>query len=261
MESVLIPMRRGTRHTVCVSSQVGCRMGCRFCHTATMGLARQLTAGEIVAQVVAARAHTGIQAGNVVFMGMGEPLDNAEAVARAVAVLTDRAGLGIAHRHITISTVGRLEPLARWHALGLGQVHLAVSLGAALAEVRDALMPIARASPLPALKAALAALPIGRGRRILVSCIVIPGLTDGPGAVAELARWVAGLPALVNLIPYNPIPGRAWRAPTDQELAAMRAALVGLGVPVRLRATRGRAGMAACGQLATARRLPTRRGG
>ncbi len=261
VETVLIPMRGGRRHTLCVSTQVGCRMGCAFCHTATMGLQRQLSAAEIVAQVVAARAATGIEARNVVFMGMGEPLDNPEAVARAVAVLTDRGGLAIAHRHLTVSTVGRLEPLARWAELGLGQVNLAVSLGAALPEVREALMPIARAAPLPALKAALKAVPLVAGRRLLISCIVIPGLTDTPPAVAALARWVAGLRALVNLIPYNPIPGRDWRAPACEEVAAMRESLARLGVPVRLRATRGRAAMAACGQLATARRLAPRRDG
>ncbi len=252
VESVLIPMRQGRHHTLCVSSQVGCRMGCTFCHTASMGLVRQLSAAEIVAQVLASALHTGMPARNVVYMGMGEPLDNLEAVVASARVLTDRAGMALASRHLTISTVGRIRELARWDQLGLEGINLAVSLGSAIPEIREQLMPIARTNSLPELRTALAALRLAQGRRILISCIIIPGLTDTPAALEQLVAWLDGLPALVNLLPYNPIPGRSWRAPDDAEVEAVRAHLDAAGIPVRLRTTKGRAVMAACGQLATA---------
>jgi len=254
VESVLIPMKRGAHHTVCVSSQVGCKMGCTFCHTATMGLVRQLAAHEITGQMLAVQAATGIRPRNVVFMGMGEPLDNAEAVAQAVRVFTDSAGFGLARRHVTISTVGRVDQLARWAELGLTGVNLAVSLGAADDTVRSELMPVNRVAPLAVLKAALLAVPVPDDRRILIGYTVIPGVNDSPALVQELVRWCAGLRVLVNLIPYNPIPSRSWRAPTDVEVLALRNALDRAGVPVRVRLTKGDEVMAACGQLGEGRR-------
>jgi 23S rRNA (adenine2503-C2)-methyltransferase len=242
------PTDRG-HWTVCVSSQVGCRMGCSFCHTARMGLRRHLAAHEIIGQVVLAAAVTGVRPRNVVFMGMGEPLDNAEAVAQAVRVLTDRAGLALAHHHITVSTVGRVDVLPRWHDLGLSRVNLAVSLGAADDRLRSELMPVNRTAPLADLKRALLALDLPRGRRVLVACVVIPGVNDGGADADRLAAWLDGLPALVNLIPYNPIPSRPWRAPTADEVTAYRDRLDALGIPVRLRTTKGDTVMAACGQL------------
>jgi 23S rRNA (adenine2503-C2)-methyltransferase len=259
VESVLIPMRAGRHHTICLSSQVGCRMGCAFCHTASMGLVRQLAADEMIAQVLATALHTRVSPRNVVFMGMGEPLDNAEEVAQAVRVLGDRGGLALANRHLTISTVGRIAGLARWSGLGLSGVNLAVSLGSADQAVREQLMPIAKANPLPDLKRALQQLPLGPGRRLLISCIIIPGLTDTVAALEQLEGWLAGLPALVNLLPYNPIPGRPWRAPSGDEVAAVRDWLDRACIPVRLRTTKGRAVMAACGQLATATASAARR--
>jgi 23S rRNA (adenine2503-C2)-methyltransferase len=249
VESVLIPMRGGERRTACVSSQVGCRMGCSFCHTAKMGLVRSLRAHEIVGQVVAVARATGVRPRNVVFMGMGEPLDNADEVARAVRALTDMAGLALAPRHITVSTVGRVDGLARLAELGLDRVNLAVSLGAAEDALRSELMPVNRTAPLAELKRALLALPLRRGRRILVSYVVIPGVNDGAEHVERLVAWLDGLPALVNLIPFNPIPSRDWRTPTAAEVAAFRDRLGRAQVPVRLRTTKGDAVMAACGQL------------
>jgi len=249
VEAVLIPMHAGGHHTVCVSSQVGCKMGCSFCHTAKMGLIRSLTAHEIVAQVLAVRRATGCRPRNVVFMGMGEPLDNIEAVAQAVRVLTGPAGPSLAHRHITVSTVGRVDVLARWCELGLDRINLAVSLTAADDNVRSELMPVNRLHPLAHLKQALLAIPIPEGRRILISCVVIPGITDRPSQIRDLITWLAGLPVLVNLIPFNPIPSRPWRAPTLTEITAVVDQLDQAGVPVRLRLTKGDAVMAACGQL------------
>ncbi|MBA2479545.1 MAG: 23S rRNA (adenine(2503)-C(2))-methyltransferase RlmN [Planctomycetes bacterium] len=252
VESVLIPRKRGSHHTVCVSSQVGCRMGCSFCHTAKMGLVRSLEAHEIIAQVVAAGQVARDQGAppprNVVFMGMGEPLDNLDAVAQAVRVLTDVNGFALAHRHITVSTVGRIEGLARWHELGLSRVNLAVSLTAADDALRSELMPVNRTADLAALKAALLAIPLASDRRLLVSYVLIPGVNDGADHAARLLDWVAGLRVLVNLIPYNPIPSRAWRAPLATEVESF-ARILQPTVAVRIRATLGDDVMAACGQL------------
>ncbi|MCS6970470.1 MAG: 23S rRNA (adenine(2503)-C(2))-methyltransferase RlmN [Planctomycetota bacterium] len=254
VETVSIPMAADRHRTVCVSTQVGCRQACAFCRTGQMGFVRNLTAAEIVGQVVAVDAATGRPARNVVCMGMGEPLDNAEAVAQALRVLADRNGLSLAWSHLTVSTVGRLAGLARWRALGLQRAQLAISLHAADDELRAALIPSARLEPLAELRRALAELPLPRQRRLLIAITVIPGVTDAPALLDRLCAWISGLPALVNLIPYNPIPGRAWRAPTAHEMLALRDALDARGVPVRLRVTKGRALLAACGQLATAGR-------
>jgi 23S rRNA (adenine2503-C2)-methyltransferase len=253
VESVLIPMgggdEAGGHSTVCVSSQVGCRMGCTFCHTARMGLVRNLSAAEIVGQVLTIAAHTGQRPRNVVFMGMGEPLDNLDAVAQAVRVLTDRCGLRLAHRHITISTVGRVDGLARLPALGLDRVNLAVSLTAADDGLRSRLMPVNRTYDLARLKAALAAIPLARGRRILISYVLMEGVNDGDEAIQALIAWCAGLRVLVNLIPYNPIPGREEHPTRAARIATIRALLMAAGVPVRMRLTKGDGVMAACGQL------------
>jgi 23S rRNA (adenine2503-C2)-methyltransferase len=253
VETVVIPMGGGPEDgghaTVCVSSQVGCKMGCRFCHTATMGLIRQLSAAEIVAQVLIAAQVSGVKPRNVVFMGMGEPLDNLDAVAQAVHVLSDINGLGVAQRHITISTVGRVDQLARFADLGLTRVNLAVSLTAADDALRSELMPVNRVHDLTALKTALLAHPLGRARRILVSYVLMAGVNDADAQIARLIAWCQGLPVLVNLIPFNPIPSRPEQPSSAERTDAIRAQLMAAGVPVRLRRTKGDGVMAACGQL------------
>jgi 23S rRNA (adenine2503-C2)-methyltransferase len=259
VESVLIPMRRGSYHTICVSSQVGCKMGCTFCQTARMGLVRQLAAHEIVGQVLTVVAQTGIRPRNLVFMGMGEPLDNLDEVARAVAVLTDGNGLRMSASHITISTVGRVDQFPRLVALDLLRVNLAVSLTAGDDALRSRLMPVNRTWNLQALKHALLALPLPPGRRLLISYVLIAGLNDTPGHADSLIAWLSGLTALVNLIPLNPIPGYHEQASPAPAVADFRARLIAAGVAVRLRQTKGDAVMAACGQLGHARRPVTPR--
>ncbi len=251
VEAVSIPMTAAGHRTVCVSSQVGCKQGCGFCRTARMGLVRNLAAHEIVGQVIAVNRATGRTARNVVFMGMGEPLDNAPAVAQAARVLSERCGCALAWHHITVSTVGRLAGLARWAEAGLGRANLAVSLHAADDAVRAALIPAARLEPVAALRSALGAISLPRGRHVLLAVVVIPGVTDTPPLIEALARWVGDLPALVNLIPFNPFPGVPWRAPTPAEVLAMRDALMARGLHARTRVTKGRDALAACGQLAT----------
>jgi 23S rRNA (adenine2503-C2)-methyltransferase len=148
-----------------------------------------------------------------------------------------------------VSTIGRPEALARLAEWGLERINLAVSLFAAADDLRSAFIPANRSGGLVALRQALLALPLGRGRRVMLSVVVIPGINDGPAAVADLAAFAHGLPALVNLIPFNPIPGRAWRSPDAAEMAAVRDRLDAAGIHVRLRRTKGEAVMAACGQL------------
>jgi 23S rRNA (adenine2503-C2)-methyltransferase len=258
VEAVSIPMAEDGHRTVCVSSQVGCKQACAFCRTGRMGLLRDLTAHEIVGQVLAVNRASGRPARNVVFMGMGEPLDNAVAVGQAARVLAERCGCSLSWEHITISTVGRLAGLARWEEVGLGRANLAVSLHAADDAVRASLVPATRIEPLAELRAALGALRLPRGRRLMLAVVVIPGVTDTPPLIEALVRWIGDLPALVNLIPFNPFPGVPWRAPTREESWAMCQALDARGIAVRLRVTKGRDVLAACGQLARERRAPAR---
>jgi len=213
VESVAIPMAAGGHRTACVSSQVGCKQGCAFCRTARMGLVRDLAAHEIVGQVVAVNRVLGQPVRNVVFMGMGEPLDNPLAVAQAAAVFSEHPGLSLAWSRITISTVGRLDGLAAWEDLGLGSANLAISLHAADPGVRAALVPAARIESLVELRLALGRIALPRGRRIMLAVVVIPGVTDQPLLLDALHAWIGDLPVLVNLIPFNPFPGVAWRAP------------------------------------------------
>ena len=255
-ESVLIPMMGRTgvpTYTLCVSSQVGCAMGCGFCETAQMGLARSLTAAEIVGQWHAARHRVGIAPKNVVFMGMGEPMDNLDAVIQAIAVLTGHDGPGVPMSKITVSTVGRIDGLRRlgeqvrapgWHRLGL-----AVSVNAPSDEVRSRIMPINRAMPMAALRAALDAWPLYAGAKICVEYVLIPGVNDEPGHARQLAAWVRGLPACVNLIPYNPRRQSPWLAPSEERVAEFLGWLLEAGAYAKRRRTKGRDLMGACGQL------------
>jgi len=248
-ECVHIPMHHATHHSVCVSSQVGCKMGCTFCHTARMGLVRQLAPHEIVGQFLAISAHLGSMPRNVVFMGMGEPLDNLDAVAAAVRVFTDQAGLKLAWRHITISTVGRVDQLPRLQALGLDRVNLAVSLTAADDALRSSLMPVNRSHDLSDLKTALLVHPLERDRHLLISYVLLAGVNDGPEAARRLVEWAKGLRVLVNLIPFNGFAGSAYRRPSDEAMIAFRDLIAAANVPVRMRLTKGEEVMAACGQL------------
>jgi 23S rRNA (adenine2503-C2)-methyltransferase len=249
IESVLVPMAHYT--TVCVSSQVGCRMGCAFCQTGKMGLVRQLTTAEIVAQVYWAKQVARAPIRNVVFMGMGEPLDNFANLARALEVLSDQRGMDIAPRHITISTVGMGDGIARLAHLNQPLLNLAVSLGAPNDALRSRLMPINHATPLADLQAILAAYPLHPRRALLISYVLIPDLNDTEQCADELARFVAPLRVKINLIPLNPCPDTPFQAPAAHQVERFRDLLVARGVFVRRRTPKGQAIMAACGQLGT----------
>ena len=250
IESVILPL--ASHATVCVSCQAGCRMGCRFCETARLGLLRQLRVEEIVGQVVQARRRFGAAVRNVVFMGMGEPFDNFDAVVKAVRVLSDQRGLDIAQRYITLSTAGRVDGIEKLAALGMPHVKLAVSLNAPNDGLRSQLMPINDAVPLKRLQQALRAYPLKKGDAVMIAYVLIPGVNDDPECARQLAAWLRPLAAKVNLIPFNPGTDAPYRAPTEDQLNAFRQRLIVLGVNVQKRAPRGRSLMAACGQLGKA---------
>jgi 23S rRNA (adenine2503-C2)-methyltransferase len=241
------------RVTVCLSSQVGCAMGCTFCATARMGLRRSLAAHEIVGQLLAVLHQYGPSSAeqlNVVFMGMGEPLHNVDALLRALDVLCDPAGLGVAASRITVSTVGHLPGLERL----AGSPHrpeLAVSVNAATDDVRRRLMPIDRRWPLADLRAALGRWPLRPHQKITLEDVLLDGVNDDEASAERLALWIGDLRHIVNVIPFNewgdaPSP---WREPSRERVDAFVARLRSLGCLVKVRRSRGRDVRAACGTL------------
>lgn len=247
IESVLIPSRRRT--TLCISSQVGCRMGCRFCVTGRMGFERHLHAEEMVRQVHAARFELGRPVHNVVFMGMGEPLDNFDQVMQAVRVLSDQRGLDIAHRHITISTAGHADGIRRLADLGRSNLRLAVSLNAPNNELRSQLMPINRRFPLERLREELQNFPLGRDGVIFVEYVLLAGVNDSASHARELAAYLRGLSVRVNVIAYNGDGAAHFKAPKPEAVQRFCDWLAAEKLFVRLRRSRGVNLMAGCGQL------------
>lgn len=252
VETVMIPMKPG-RLALCVSSQVGCAMGCTFCATGTLGLARGLDAAEIAGQyhlAASLAASRGDRITHVVFMGMGEPLHHYEATRDAVRVLLDPHGPCLAARRVTVSTVG-LVPRMRTFARDFGgRVQLALSLHAGTDDTRRALIPLAARYDLATLRATLDDHPLPGSRCLMLEYAVLPGVNDGPADIEGLARFTDGLRCLVNLIPWNPFPGAAFRSPTPAEVHALAAALADRRVPASIRTPRGRGVDGACGQLA-----------
>jgi 23S rRNA (adenine2503-C2)-methyltransferase len=252
IEAVRIPMGAAGQ-TLCVSSQVGCKMGCTFCETGRMGLLRQLDAGEIVAQVFAARFALGWTPKNVVFMGMGEALDNADNLIRALRVLTDRRGFHYGHDRLTVCTAGHAEGLRKLAALGWKRLNLSVSLNAPDDAARSRIMPVNRKTPLEELQRVLSEYPRRRNFVLGVNYCLLPGLNDSRAdarGVADFCRPLGRV--LLNLIPYNPGHSPLTRAPEEAEVERFMGWLREEGLPVRRRATKGRAIMAACGQLGNA---------
>jgi 23S rRNA (adenine2503-C2)-methyltransferase len=254
VECVRIPMRHGDGghldYTLCLSSQVGCKMGCTFCETGRMGLIRHLTAAEIVSEVVTVRAKLGWPVRNLVFMGMGEALDNADNVIQALKVLTDKRGLHYSQERITICTSGHAEGLAKIAALNWKRLNLSISLNAANDEARSRVMPVNRKTPLAELQRILAEYPQRKNFTLGVNYCLMPGLNDARQDAADVAAFCAPLGrVLVNLIPYNPGNAPLTRAPEEDEIVRFIGWLREDGLPVRRRITKGRSIMAACGQL------------
>jgi 23S rRNA (adenine2503-C2)-methyltransferase len=248
VETVLIP--DGDRATCCVSTQIGCPIGCRFCRTGQSGLVRNLEASEIVGQVLVAIRHLGAREKltNIVVMGMGEPLLNLEPVHRALLILTSSWGLAMAPRRITVSTAGVLPMLPEFRRRH-PEVNLAVSLNAPNQPLRDDLMPGARGWPLDLLLPLLSSLPGGGRHPVTLEYVLLGGVNDTPGHARELSRLVAGTGFTVNLIPWNPVAGGDF-VPSDPETVNDFAkALAEAGVFVTVRRGRGADIDAACGQL------------
>lgn len=263
IESVVVPMQRYDQRwkTLCVSSQVGCARGCAFCETAQLGLLRNLTVAEIVGQVAAARRDFGLDIRNVVFMGMGEPMDNFDNVTQAVRVLTDRCGLSFSASRITISTVGRTQGIRRLAQLGWRRLNLAVSLNAPNDEIRARIMPITRIDSMAALREALLEYPLRKCQFFMIEYVLIPGLNDAREHALELAEYLRPVKCVVNVIPYNPRRESPWPAPSEESVVNFMSWLDDAGQMCKRRLTKGRDQMAACGQLgnrALARSRPAR---
>jgi 23S rRNA (adenine2503-C2)-methyltransferase len=246
-ETVLMP--EPARLTQCLSSQAGCPLGCAFCRTGELGLARNLHWSEIVDQWLAARAALprGRRVTNVVFMGMGEPLLNRDALAEAVRFLVSPEGGGISAAKVTVSTAG-IVPGIDWLGRTLPQVKLAVSLNAPDDALRSRLMPVNRAYPLRQLLAALRRYPTGR-RPITIEYVLLGGLNDAPEHAARVARLLRGVRCTVNVIPFNPHSGLPFAAPADAAVLAFQARLRAAGYAAFIRRSRGGEIGAACGQL------------
>jgi 23S rRNA (adenine2503-C2)-methyltransferase len=249
VEAVYMPEE--DRTTLCISSQVGCAVDCRFCFTALVGLKRNLTAGEIVGQVlaIATAQHIAPKSRlNIVFMGMGEPLLNLGPVIKAVNIMADAAGLGIALRRITVSTSGIIPGI---HQLAREPVRpkLAISLNASTEQQRTALMPLNRKYPLKDLLAACRAYPLRPRERLTFEYVMLDGINDSRADAARVAELLHNIPARVNLIPYNAGEALPYRASPLARVLEFQQGLAERNVPAFIRISRGRDIMAACGQL------------
>jgi 23S rRNA (adenine2503-C2)-methyltransferase len=258
VESVLMhyPARGGrrARHTLCISSQAGCAVGCPFCATGELGFTRDLEAAEILDQVRSALARLARRDGgerltNIVFMGMGEPLLNLDRVLEAVEVLNDPSRLGLGARHITISTSGVVPGIRRLTALG-PQFTLAISLHAARDALRDVLVPLNRRWPVAEVVGAAREHARKTGRRISYEVTMIGGVNDTDADADAIATLLRGDLAHVNLIPMNPVAHTPWTASPMPVIEAFASRLAAAGIPVTIRRNRGQEIGAACGQLA-----------
>ena len=246
IESAYIP--DGDRATLCISSQAGCRMGCRFCATGRQGLQHSLSTNEILNQIGSLPERERLT--NVVFMGMGEPLDNLDNLLPALEVLTSAWGFGWSPTRITVSTAGVASRLERF--LEATQVHLAVSLHNPFHEERAAIMPVERAWPVAEVAAILRRYDFTHQRRVSFEYIVMSGLNDSPRHIRELCRLLDGIKCRINLIRFHKIPGSPYFSPDDRAMIAFRDALTAKGIHTTIRTSRGEDIQAACGLLSTA---------
>ena len=260
VETVYIPSADEDRGAVCISTQVGCTLSCRFCHTGTQALVRNLGAAEIVGQFIAARDSYGEwpspkdgtprHLSNIVVMGMGEPLYNYENVAKALKIVMDHEGIGLSRRRITLCTSGVVPMMDRCGVeLGVG---LAVSLHAVTDELRDEIVPLNRKYPIADLLAACRRYPgASNARRITFEYVMLRGVNDSEAEARELVRLISGMPAKVNLIPFNPWPGSPYKTSTSEAIHRFADILNDAGYASPIRRPRGRDILAACGQLKT----------
>jgi 23S rRNA (adenine2503-C2)-methyltransferase len=245
IETAYIPDR--DRATVCLSVQSGCRMGCRFCMTARQGFQGNLTSNEILNQFRSLPEHALLT--NIVFMGMGEPLDNLDEVLRSLDILTADWGYGWSPTRITVSTVGITGKIEEF--LSKSRCHLAVSLHSPFDEERQTLMPAQKAHPVKEILDTIRGFDFGRQRRVSFEYIVFKGLNDTPAHVKELARILNGIRCRINLIRFHAIPGSEFSSPGLSEMEVFRDSLTGKGITTTIRASRGQDINAACGLLST----------
>lgn len=246
-ELVVLPMEYGT--TLCISSQIGCARNCLFCTTGSMGFIRNLSVEEIIAEVMFAKFQKGHDIKNIVFMGMGEPLDNFENLTKVVPILMDQKGLGLAPRKITISTSGNVPGIHRLIEEKDLNVQLAVSVNAHNDEARSYLMPINKIWNMKELKEAMVAFNKAKNREILVEYVLIKDLNDSTSAANDLLSYLQGVEAKVNVIPYNPGKNNGLQAPDPENVDSFLKILRDNGLRVFLRGSKGQNIMAACGQL------------
>lgn len=252
IESVLLPFHK--RFTICLSSQVGCKMGCSFCFTATAGFCRQLQPNEIVSQYLvlywwakANRGNYGSIKPNLVFMGQGEPLDNFDSLKCAIQILLQSTGIHLGPRQMTLSSCGLLPQMKRLSELP--PINFALSLHSPFEHIRDTLIPINKRYPLSEVLDFIKTLPLSSHQYITFEYMIIPGLTDREEDADELAKKLSQLKAIINLIPFNPFPGCLYPRPNMEEIDSFRDKLVNKHLRVMIRATKGDEILAACGQL------------
>lgn len=251
VESVMI--KQPARMTLCVSSQVGCALGCKFCQTGTMGLIRHLSASEIVKQVMGVLIDAdnfGDGFSNIVFMGMGEPLHNYSNVVRAIKIINDDFGLGLSARRITVSTVGLAPAIKRFVESGI-EANLAISLNATTDEVRERIMPVNKRFPISVLMKTLRELPLKPRKRLTIEYVMLAGVNDTEADLTRLPRLLKGIPVKINLIPYNTNADLGFDRPAEDKVLRWQKDLMKYGFVVTVRRSKGQDIDAACGQLVT----------
>lgn len=251
VETVLIPFHK--RFTVCLSSQVGCAMKCSFCYTGTMGLSRHLKSSEIVGQYVVAANYLATELGqkplspNIVFMGQGEPLHNSEEVLKAINVFMEPMGLGIGPRQMTLSTAGFLPGMKKLSHFP--KINIALSLHSPFNEVRKELIPINQHYPLEDILSALDDLDLMKRQFVTYEYLLIDELNDRLEDADELKKLLGNRPAIINIIPFNPFPGSAYKRPSSEKVESFKEMLVERRLRTMVRTTKGSDILAACGQL------------
>lgn len=245
IETAMIP--DDDRKTVCVSTQVGCKMGCLFCMTGKQGFQGQLTAGEIVNQIRSIKEYGDVS--NIVYMGMGEPFDNLEAVLKSLDILTSEWGYAMSPRRITVSSIGIIPAMIRF--LNESEAHLAISLHTPFDEERRKLMPVQIAYPIADVVREIKGWDFGRQRRVSFEYILFKGLNDTPLHIRELVKLLSGIRCRINLIRFHPIPGTPLESPDEETISNFRDELNAKDIITTVRASRGQDIYAACGLLST----------
>lgn len=253
IETAMIP--DDDRKTVCVSTQVGCKMGCLFCMTGKQGFQGQLTAGEIVNQIKSIKEFGDVS--NIVYMGMGEPFDNLDAVLKSLDILTSEWGFAMSPRRITVSSIGIIPAMIRF--LNESEAHLAISLHTPFDEERRKLMPVQIAYPIAEVVNEIKGWDFGRQRRVSFEYILFKGLNDTPYHVRELTKLLAGIRCRINLIRFHPVPGTPLESPDEETINSFRDQLIAKDITTTIRASRGQDIYAACGLLSTKELINTGR--